>query len=241
MTAIGKVGRYRAVLFDVGGVIDTEARYDRAMTAALLDVLGERGLAPSPAMVKAAARWAVACHAPDVYQAILWRLSGGDVELAQALWAEMRARLDPDAPLELRSGIAELLARLKDRDLALAVVADNPTRIARLLDGAGIGYLFDGIAVESGEGLCRPDPWPFLNACAALGIEPAACLFVGDRIDNDVTPARRLGMTVIRFRTGRHRNQRPRTWQELPHAEVDTVESLSEAIDGFVARSVSRG
>jgi FMN phosphatase YigB (HAD superfamily) len=35
-------------------------------------------------------------------------------------------------------------------------------------------------------------------------IAPEACVMIGDRIDNDVVPARTLGMHTIRFRTGRH-------------------------------------
>ena len=46
---------------------------------------------------------------------------------------------------------------------------------------------------------------------------------VGDRIDNDIAPARVLGIHAVLFRTGRHRAQEPRTWEEIPDAEVHDV------------------
>jgi ribonucleotide monophosphatase NagD (HAD superfamily) len=55
---------------------------------------------------------------------------------------------------------------------------------------------------------------------------------VGDRIDNDVVPGKLLGMRTVLFRTGRHRGQQPRSWEEeRPDAEVHDVAGLTFAID----------
>ncbi len=53
---------------------------------------------------------------------------------------------------------------------------------------------------------------------------------VGDRIDNDIAPAKALGMAAILFKTGRHRKQRPRSAAEAPDAEVRDVPELEAAI-----------
>jgi ribonucleotide monophosphatase NagD (HAD superfamily) len=55
-------------------------------------------------------------------------------------------------------------------------------------------------------------------------------MMVGDRIDNDIFPARLLGMKTVLFRTGRHLEQQPRTLDELPDHTVRTVEDLEAAI-----------
>ncbi|MGH2470358.1 MAG: HAD hydrolase-like protein, partial [Chloroflexota bacterium] len=60
------------------------------------------------------------------------------------------------------------------------------------------------------------------------------CIMVGDRIDNDISPAASLGMSTIHFRTGRHRNQRPRSWQEVPDEVVETVDELEAALRHLV-------
>jgi putative hydrolase of the HAD superfamily len=71
----------------------------------------------------------------------------------------------------------------------------------------------------------------FLRVCADLAVEPQECIMVGDRIDNDVVPARSLGMRTVRIRTGRHREQRPRAWDETPDAEVEDAAGILAAID----------
>jgi putative hydrolase of the HAD superfamily len=53
---------------------------------------------------------------------------------------------------------------------------------------------------------------------------------VGDRIDNDIAPANLLGITSILLRTGRHRNQAPRTWEEVPHITVKDIDALGKEL-----------
>ena len=53
---------------------------------------------------------------------------------------------------------------------------------------------------------------------------------VGDRIDNDIVPAKALGMAAIQLRGGRHRRQRSRNQAEEPDAVVTDVPELEAAI-----------
>jgi len=75
----------------------------------------------------------------------------------------------------------------------------------------------------------------FIHACEALSVEPASCVMVGDRIDNDIAPARMLGMATTRFVTGRHAAQRPRSWLEVPDYDVGSVAELARALDELLA------
>ena len=59
---------------------------------------------------------------------------------------------------------------------------------------------------------------------------------VGDRIDNDIAPAKALGMAAILLRGGRHRRQRPRSPAEEPDAVVTDVLELEAAIDALLQR-----
>ena len=61
-------------------------------------------------------------------------------------------------------------------------------------------------------------------------VPPAECIFVGDRLDRDIAPARARGMATIQFRTGRWRQQRPRDASETPDAVVTDVAELETAI-----------
>ena len=62
------------------------------------------------------------------------------------------------------------------------------------------------------------------------GIAPQSCIMVGDRIDNDVSPAKLIGMRTMLFRTGRHIEQQPRSAVEVPDVEVWDVTGLKAAL-----------
>jgi len=88
--------------------------------------------------------------------------------------------------------------------------------------------------MSGGTGLSKPDPRAFQAALEALGATPAECIMVGDRIDNDIAPAKALGMAAILFRHGRHRRQKARTPAETPDAVVADVPELETAIEALL-------
>jgi FMN phosphatase YigB (HAD superfamily) len=104
------------------------------------------------------------------------------------------------------------------------------------LQRAGIADLFDYHGLSGATGLRKPDPQAFLAATAALNLSPFNCIMVGDRIDNDIAPAKALGMATIQFRGGRHRRQRPRGPSEQPDVVVTDVVELQRAIDGLIGQ-----
>jgi putative hydrolase of the HAD superfamily len=103
------------------------------------------------------------------------------------------------------------------------------------LGRAGIGDLFDYQGLSGLTGLRKPNPRAFQEAAVALGVPPAACIMVGDRIDNDIVPAKALGMAAILLRSGRHRRQRPRSPADEPDAVVTDVLELEAAITSLVS------
>ena len=69
-------------------------------------------------------------------------------------------------------------------------------------------------------------------------VPPAECIFVGDRLDRDIAPARARGMATIQFRTGRWRKQRPRDESETPDVVVSDVAELETAIHDLLDREL---
>jgi len=86
------------------------------------------------------------------------------------------------------------------------------------------------------HGYRPPDVRLFLRACEDLGVEPGECIMVGDRVDNDIAPARLLGMRTVLLRAGRHIAQQPRSLDEVPDFEVRTVEEMRTAIGRLLDR-----
>jgi putative hydrolase of the HAD superfamily len=224
----------RAVLFDVGGPLDLEFAWEIAVDGAIASACGMEGVRVDPAMIDAASDRAVEAFAPDAYAHMIEDLCGGDPRTVERVGQRMRAMVGELEVFQLRPEIDGLLQRLHDRGLKLGIVANQPARAAARLERAGIAQFFEHHGLSGVTGFRKPDPRAFLAAAEALGVKPKACLMVGDRIDNDIAPSRALGMATIRFRTGRHRCQQPRTPAETPDAEVTDVRELDAAIKSLL-------
>lgn len=225
----------RAVLFDVGGPLDTEILHEQHVDQFLLRAVQAVGCAPTEEEFAAAASAAVSSFAPNAYAAMTWTLCHqGPEKTARALhlfqteWAAERYALRDG--LELRPGMPEVLRNLHARGLLLGLAANQPTRVIAELDRYGIGHFFSHREVSEHHGYRKPDVRLFLRACEDLGVSPEECVMVGDRIDNDISPARLLGMQTVLFRTGRHINQVPRSLAEVPHETVETPLELEAAV-----------
>jgi FMN phosphatase YigB (HAD superfamily) len=199
----------RAVLFDVGGPIDMEFGYEIAVEGAIAAACGMEGIRLDQAAIDEASERAVEAFAPDAHAHMIETLCGDPrtVERVRQRVHAMVANLDV---FQLRPGIDDLLRKLRKLDLRLGLAASQPARVREQLERAGIGALFDRV----------------------LDVPPAECILVGDRLDADIAPAKALGMATIRFRTGRHRRQKPRSPVETPDAEVTDVAELEAAIAG---------
>src|SRR5262245_39041861 len=91
-----------------------------------------------------------------------------------------------------------LLQKLAQR-YRLAVVSNfdyTPTALD-ILERAGITDLFETIVVSDGIGWRKPHARIFEETLTRLRLEPAAALFVGDRLDIDVAGAQAFGMDTV--------------------------------------------
>ena len=231
--------KIKAVLFDVGGPLDTETSMDRMIDEQIKTSFKNHGLAISDEEYKAANRWAVDVFAPKTYHSIMWKIASGDQELIDRVEAELMETM-PDrntarGDFELREGMPQLLEKLSGEGLLLGLAANQPTVALENMERLGILKYFTYKEVSGSIKLRKPDPRLLLHSCEGLDIEPQQAIMVGDRIDNDIVPSRMLEMTAIRFVSGRHAEQQPRSWNEVPHADVYTVERLGHMIRRFVA------
>jgi HAD superfamily hydrolase (TIGR01509 family) len=90
-----------------------------------------------------------------------------------------------------------LLEALRDRGLKVGLVSnalDPPHLLHRDLQQMGVAQRLDVAVFSSEIGWRKPHPAIFERALEALGVEPAATLFVGDTLATDVAGAAALGM-----------------------------------------------
>jgi FMN phosphatase YigB (HAD superfamily) len=97
-----------------------------------------------------------------------------------------------------------------------------------------LGLPADMIATSDDWGVTKPDPGFFAKMIEVSPCGPAGTLYVGDRLDNDIMPAARLGLLTALIRRGPWAV----IWQDDPDAErVPTfrVDSLAELPGGIAA------
>ena len=87
-----------------------------------------------------------------------------------------------------------LLSELVVRGFELGVVSNGCGNVEQLC--GDFGYTpFLSVIVDSGRvGIFKPDPAIFAHAVEKLGREPSEILMVGDSFDRDVRPAKQIGM-----------------------------------------------
>jgi HAD superfamily hydrolase (TIGR01509 family) len=171
----------QAVLFDMDGtLVETEQCWGEAMFTLARRLGGRMSDEARERTVGTTVRTSMGI----LYADLGIRRSDEDLR-ADARWVEDEAaRLMADG-VTWRPGARELIAAVRDAGLATALVTTTPRRVADLVL-ARIGEIAPGIpsfdtTVCGDEVPARkPDPAPYRQAMAALGVDAAQCVVVED-------------------------------------------------------------
>ncbi|MET7277793.1 HAD family hydrolase [Kribbella sp. NPDC005582] len=90
---------------------------------------------------------------------------------------------------------------------ALEVAHSNGWRVAVLTNGStpqqtakleaiGLADLVHVVCTSESLGVSKPNPQSYLQTCAALGVDPAETLMIGDNLDLDVLGAQAAGLSA---------------------------------------------
>jgi putative hydrolase of the HAD superfamily len=89
------------------------------------------------------------------------------------------------------------LSAVRDRGLAMAVISNWDRRLPDILDALDLTEWFATITVSSIEGVEKPTPAIFHRTTSRLGVDPDACLHVGDSPLEDYEGSRLAGMSSV--------------------------------------------
>ena len=92
------------------------------------------------------------------------------------------------------------LGALRAAGFRIGIAGNQPEAAETSL--AALGVPADFIASSARWGVEKPDPAFFAKAVDAAGVPAGAIAYVGDRLDNDVLPARAAGMFSVFIRRG---------------------------------------
>lgn len=92
------------------------------------------------------------------------------------------------------------LTALRDQGVWVGIAGNQPARAGDLLRAMELPV--DLIATSEGWGVSKPDPRFFERVVAAVPFPAGQIAYVGDRVDNDVKPAKAAGLHTIYLRRG---------------------------------------
>jgi FMN phosphatase YigB (HAD superfamily) len=144
-----------------------------------------------------------------------------NAELAARRAAGVPERFDP---ADLYPDALDCLRSLRAAGF-LVGVAGNQLYLGDEL-GRELRLPVDLVASSVTLGTEKPDAEFFLQLCREAGVQPSEAAYVGDRVDNDVLPAKRAGMVAVFIRRGPWGHLHA-TWPEVDQADV-RIESLSQ-------------
>ncbi|MBY0336065.1 MAG: HAD family hydrolase [Acetobacteraceae bacterium] len=192
----------RWVVFDVGGVLVDEARVWRGW-ADLVGLPEERFLAVLRDGIAAG---------KGIGGTVREIAPGLDIRAHRRRLAELEIPGEGDLYPDVRPAFAALRAA----GLRLGIAGNQPPGVAEALEGLALGAEF--VATSARWGVSKPEAGFFARVAESCGAEPGAIAYVGDRVDNDVEPARAAGMRPVLIPRG--------LWGHL--ARVGDVASLVE-------------
>ncbi|MGY1636787.1 HAD family hydrolase [Geodermatophilus sp. SYSU D00742] len=187
----------QAVLFDMDGtLVETEQYWGEAMFALARRLGGRMSDRARQRTVGTSMRVAM-----DILYADLGVVRSEEQFLADCRWIEDRVAELLGGDIHWRPGARELIAEIRHAAVLTALVTTTPRRLADVVLAA-IGQAFPDVppfdvTVCGDEVPARkPDPAPYRQAMAALGVDPDGCVVLEDSVAG-VTAGLAAGAAVL--------------------------------------------
>ena len=209
------------IFFDIGWTLVDETEAHRARLAETRALLAGFGQPYSVEQLMALCVQAATDFAPSPFHGMLASLGLSDAQLVEVRRSVRYAKAEE----RLYPGVPGLLASLS-RQYKFGVIANQTEGTEKRLAKWGIRGHFSLIFASTELGLSKPDPQIFAGALAAAGCNPAEAVMVGDRLDNDIGPAKSQGWRTVRVRQGFSRLQAPRGPHETPDMTISEIREL---------------
>ena len=205
------------IFFDVGWTLVDEtrpnlARFEEALAAAP----AAAGLSPRDLFSRLEV--AVREDAPDPFVRVLEEIGLSAADRKRFRWNYDLIQPYRDAGPALRA----LRGTVK-----LGALANQGVGLPARLDRMGFAGLFDLVLGSSDCGFKKPDPAFFEFAAGKAGCPPDRIMMAGDRLDNDILPAKRAGWRTIWVRRGPHGKCNPRGPEETPDGAVRNLVDIA--------------
>lgn len=151
----------------------------------------------------------------------------GDLETIKLLNVKM-----PDWSFEdeILYDETEECLRTLSKKYNIGVIANQELGTEKRLKTLGILQYINLVIASAEEGIAKPDERIFEIALNRAICKPQHAVMVGDRIDNDIIPAKKLGMKTIWIRQGFGKYWKKSTEREQADYEVNNLSEILEIV-----------
>jgi putative hydrolase of the HAD superfamily len=231
----GKIVRITTILLDAGGVILDESGHEEVRAKIIVDILSPIVPGYSIGSYFSDVEEAVASFCPRTYEFVFWKHLKDDLSIYKKLYESYLFRWEKQKPpLKLSYGLEKELREIC-REFKIGIAGQYGQEILAFLEQQAILDCFIYRLTQDDFPITKPDPRYFLQITEAFGVDPEECIMVGDRIDNDIIPAKQLGMKTVLIRVGLHKNQQPRIPFEVPDLELNGITGMTKAVRTLAA------
>lgn len=132
---------------------------------------------------------------------------------------------------ELFPGAYKCLEQLS-KQYKIGIIANQVPGTAARLEKHGVLKFIDIVIASAEEGLEKPDRRIFELALSRANCKPENAAMIGDRVDNDIIPAKKMGMKTVRVKQGMWKYWEASNEDEQPDYEVDDLRGVLELFKG---------
>ena len=121
----------------------------------------------------------------------------------------------------------EVLQRLSQK-YKIGIIANQDFGTEQRLTDFNVHQYINLVIASAEEGVAKPDLRIFQIAFARADCKPEEAIMVGDRLDNDIIPANKIGMTTVWIKQGFGSYAEPKTVEEQPDYIVNNLAEITE-------------
>lgn len=213
------------IFFDIGNTLENETPAVEWRVSIAATLLSNFGVSISEEEFHQELRSSSAMRVSSVFKSTIKRLAPNKesyVEiLKNCIW-----RKDL---LQLRLGAKEVVTNL-GRYHKLGIIANQSEGAQERFSSYGILDKFSTVISSHDVSASKPDPKIFEIAINQSGANPYESFMVGDRLDNDIGPAKEIGFNTVRILGCYNDSQIPINETEEPDFTIQNLHELEQII-----------
>ncbi len=174
-------------------------------------------------------------HQPGIFYKKLFEHKGIKISIKSANKLEETFYNTYAEKVDLNKNAKKLLLGLRKAGLKTAIVSNGHAgRVKLILKNKNITSMFDTIITSYELGSEKSGLLPLITASKKLKVKPSECIMIGNRVDEDIIPAKKLEMFTVLYRAanlGNHTRSK-RTGPDFIIEDLGEMNRIIKKVNG---------